>query len=182
MKLQALAAAILMTVSPAFAQNTEDPDSYTGLRNQALSVTRQRLKLPAPSAKTKPWGVIMDTAYPDGKISTVVTFENGSASIYLSTGGGYIGGDKHSKIRQAVEALMVLAVRYQPAAVPVKSADLPEPGEVRFYFRTDAGVFTSRAFEDELAGGQHRLSPLYYAVQKVITEYRLLDESAKKAP
>ena len=37
------------------------------------------------------FGVVMDMTYPSG-VATLVTFADGTASLYTSTGGGIIGG------------------------------------------------------------------------------------------
>jgi hypothetical protein len=47
-----------------------------------------------------------DSSFKDGGSYTVVAFADGSASIYLSTGGGHIGGVAHENVRKAAKALV----------------------------------------------------------------------------
>ena len=186
MILRKLAVLAMFCVSPfvlnssVAAEEKANPEAYEGLRTLALTVARKDLALPNPKSPATPWGLIMDTAFEEGGSSSVIAFADGTASIYLSSGGGYIGGDGHSKIRHAVSDLMPLAAKYIAEAIPVKSSPLPDKGHSTFYFRTDSGLFAATAPEELLGEGHHKLSPLYFGVQKVITEYRLLAESVEK--
>ena len=83
-------------------------DAYLGLRNSALGITREKAGLPATFAQTEPWGVIMDWVGSNAT-ATVVAFSNGHASIYLSTGGGFIGGGEsksHESVRNAAKKMV----------------------------------------------------------------------------
>ena len=53
---------------------------------------------------------------------------------------------------------------------------LPTRGQTIFYLRTDTDVFSAQAPERELGERRHVLSPLFYAGQDVITQYRLQQE------
>src|SRR5512146_322436 len=73
---------------------------YPGLRNLVLCGTRERFGLEATSSPTEPWGVVMDWGVPGGT-ATVMALTDGSASIYLSSGGGYLGGQNQESVRTA---------------------------------------------------------------------------------
>src|SRR5215831_4132356 len=62
-------------------------ETYLNLRKQALGFKREEIGLPAPAQSTEPWGVIMDWPVGNGT-ATVVAISDGTASIYLSSGGG----------------------------------------------------------------------------------------------
>ena len=77
-------------VPPALAPSAPpSPAACTALRDQAFGMTRTALGLPPARVATEPFGVLMETGYDRGT-ATVVAFGDGSASLYLSTGGGFI--------------------------------------------------------------------------------------------
>ena len=108
-------------------------------------------------------------------LATVVAVADGTASIYLSSGGGSIGGGQsHPEIREAALKAVSLAAEFQPRMQPAAIYPLPEPGGVIFYAVTDAGVYSSSGTAEELAAQRHPLSRLGNAIQNIVTQYRLL--------
>ena len=157
-------------------QGKADPAKYQVLRNQALGWSRTALGLPAPSVPTEPWGVVMDISFEDGGSYTIVAVADGNASIYLSSGGGFIGGIGHESVRTAAKAMVAAAKTFQPKTTLTTSFPLPKAGDTAFYLLTDSGVFTTSASEEALGEKRHELHPLFYAGQEVVTQYRLIDE------
>ena len=145
------------------------------LRNQALTGTRAAFGLSDPSALTTPWGVVMETGFPEGSF-TLVAFSDGNASVYISSGGGSIGGGGHETIRKAAQTMVTLAARFQPQATMTKEFPLPQRGQTTFYLRTDSGIFTITAPEEALGENRHPWSPLFHAGHEVISQYRLIEE------
>ena len=114
------------------------------------------------------WGVTQGTA-------TVVAFSDGHASVYLSSGGGFLGGgENHEAVRNAAKHMVAAAAECQSLARPTTSYPLPGRARIILYFLTDAGVFTASASQEELAGHRSPLSKVGQAAQDVITQYRLL--------
>ncbi len=156
-----------------------DPkEVYRGLRNLALQGSRSKLGLAVPSKPTEPWGVVMDWGMQRG-IATVVAISDGTASVYLSSGGGFIGGQGQEPIRRAAQSAVGAAKAMQLPEQPATTFPLPEPHGVFFYLLTDVGVFMFRTSEQELNSPAHPLRKLGDAMQGVITQYRLWDESKK---
>jgi hypothetical protein len=154
-----------------------DPkDVYLGLRNTALGITRQEAGLAATFVPTEPWGVVMDWVVSNAT-ATIVSFSNGHASIYLSTGGGFIGGgESHESVRIAAKKMVAVAGVCQPHTRPTSEYPLPQkPDEVLFYLLTDAGIFTADALKEDLSNYHHPLWQLHDAAQGIITEYRLIE-------
>ncbi len=148
--------------------------AYRGLRNLALQGTRAQFGLAPTSAPTEPWGVVMDWGVTGGTV-TVVAFSGGNASVYLSSGGGSIGGaESHESIRKAGQKMVAVAAECQPQTHATTAYLLPQSGKVNFYLLTDAGVFTASATQDELSTHRHPLSKLGDAAQDIITQYRLV--------
>jgi hypothetical protein len=117
-----------------------------GLRNMALGITREKAGLPATFVPSEPWGVIMDWVVSNAT-ATIIAFSNGHASIYLSTGGGFIGGgESHESVRNAAKKMVAVAVECQPHTHATSEYPLPQKqDEVVFYLLTDAGTFTASA-------------------------------------
>ena len=161
------------------AKTSSDPkDVYIGLRNLMLQGSRSKFGLGATSKPTEPWGVVMDWGMEKGT-ATVIAMSDGSASVYLSSGGGFIGGKDQEPIRQAAQRSVDTARSVQLPPESTTDYPLPEQHGVFFYFLTDAGVFTLRTSEKDVQSPGHPLRQLGNAMQAVITEYRLWDSRKK---
>lgn len=147
---------------------------FADLRKQALSGTRESFGIDASATPSTPWCVVMETGFAEGSF-TLVAFSDGSASIYLSSGGGSIGGGAHQTISKAAQAMVALAAKFQPRASATKAFPLPRDGQTTFYLRTDSGVFTATAPEEDLGEGRHPWSPLFHAGHEIITQYRIIE-------
>jgi hypothetical protein len=117
----------------------------------------------------------METGFPEGSF-TLVALSDGNASIYLSSGGGSIGGGGHETIRKAARAMVALAAKFQPQAAATKEFPLPKNGQTIFYLLTDSGAFTTNAPERDLGEDRHPWSPLFQTGHEVIGQYRLIEE------
>jgi hypothetical protein len=115
----------------------------------------------------------MDIAMAKG-VATVVSFLNGEASIYLSTGGGMMGGGPQPSVNRAAKDFVATASLV--VSEMKKTSDAPFPGldQVVFYALTPSGIFSASASEGDLQVGHSAMSSLYAAGQMVITAYRQL--------
>ncbi|MCW2750713.1 MAG: hypothetical protein JWR83_1823 [Aeromicrobium sp.] len=131
----------------------------------------------APGERTQVYGMLMETGY-DSAVATIVSLADGTTSMYFSSGGGTIGAGDHESVADATRAFVAAAGDFASYALP--TADFPSPGigEVRFQFLTFGGGLTASASEDDLGNQRHALSPLFFAGQDVITQIRLVQESA----
>jgi hypothetical protein len=124
-----------------------------------------------PAGPHVPFGAIMEMAYPQAVV-TLVCFQSGDASLYVSNGGGMIGGGEHEAISAAAKAFVSFAsefVAQMPSADP--AAPLA-PGMTAFYLLTQDGIFGSAAPHEDLGRNRSAFSPLFYAAQHVITALR----------
>jgi hypothetical protein len=153
-----------------------NPAVYTKLREHVLT-----MPLPAEKEHTILM-LVMDWHLASGLASVVAAFD-GSASIYLSNGGGFIGGAQKST---AVRAAAVHAIQSAQQAlahfVPVPGADLPERGNVYFYARTESGLLRAVASEKHLSDATDPLTALGGAMQNIVTQYRLIQASQAQTP
>ena len=168
------------TASKPGAAKASDPKHvYLSLRKTMLDGPRTKFDLPPTSKPTEPWGVLMDWGVNNG-IATVVAASDGSASVYFSSGGGYIGGIGQEPIRLAAQRAVDVARTVQLPPQPATDFPLPETGGVFFYFLTDAGVFTFQTSVSELNSPADPLRKIGDAMQEVITQYRLWDQGGRK--
>ena len=153
-----------------------NPAVYTKLREHVLT-----MPLPAKEEHTILM-LVMDWHLSSGLASVVAVFD-GSASIYLGNGGGFIGGAQKST---AVRAAAVNAVKVAGLAlinfVPVEAADLPKRGDVYFYARTESGLLRAVASEEHLSNATDPLTALGSAMQNIITQYRLIQVNEAQTP
>jgi hypothetical protein len=150
---------------------------YSALRHQALSTQRTEVGIPAPPPEAPAWGILMETGYPEAT-ATLFALSDGTSSLYLSSGGGVIGGHAHQSVREANAELLQTANHYYQHLKPSESFPLPAAGHTLFYVLTDSGVLTGGGRENDLGLGRHPLSPLFHAGHRVITQLRLVSESA----
>lgn len=153
-------------------QSVAGENPYVGLRTQALSLSAAEAGLTV--ADDQVWGAVMDLPISQA-IATVVAFSDGTASIYLSSGGGFVGGGQQPAVNKAAIEFVTTAQDAGASFAPAADFPLPGTGEVRFCIRRAAGVSTALASEEKLLTGRHALSALYAAGQNVISAYREID-------
>ena len=158
------------------AQKTEYrvADVYTDLRQQLLTLDPKTVGL-SPSASNRVWAVLMETGYPEAVV-TLASVGDGTVSLYFSNGGGIIGVGEHEEARKAGLELISAAQAVLESTQHTDTFPLPENGHTRFHIMTFDGAYTAGALEQELGGNQHRLSPLFYKAQEVITHARQIEE------
>jgi len=149
--------------------NADGPATYEALRSMALSVKPGDIGITPPAKGV--YGVVMDLDI-DGSTATVVSFSSGDASIYLSTGGGMIGGRSHKEVAAAANRFVDAAQAQLGLLKRTRTFPRPGPGRVIFYVLTATGVLTADGDESTLAESREPLSPLFIAGQDVITRLR----------
>lgn len=149
------------------APHKADPATYAMLRRHALE-----LRLPHFPARALQ-SVLMDFHVDHGTV-TVVACADGTASLYLSSGGGFLGGSqRYPAIREAALHAVALATTLQSHFVTTETSALPPLGDVTFYVTTGLGVRMAVASQARLRAAADPLAGLGGAMQKIVTEYRL---------
>ena len=151
---------------------TDRAEVYRGLRDRALHSTPADLGLNAEGALSDAFGVVMDWSLSQG-VATVVALETGDASIYLSSGGGMIGGGAHDSVKAAARSFVAIAAQHATELSATDVFPIPRDGFTRFYLLTRGGVVDAEAPTQELGQGIHPLSPLFHAGQEVISTLRV---------
>jgi hypothetical protein len=149
---------------------TPSENPYPALRSTALDVGSDDVGITL-SDEHPVWGLVMDVSL-DENTYTLVAFRDDAVSIYLSTGGGFIGAGEHDAVRREATEMLDAAAGVLPSLVATESFPLPQRGYVRFYVRTFSGTLTGEVEESELVQGAHQLSRLFFAAQDVITAVR----------
>lgn len=142
-------------------------DMYAGLRAKWLG---GEWAPPAPRGP-EPYAVLFETTS-DGGTATIVAAEDGTASIYTSTGGGMIGLGERPEVARAAIAFVALARRAAPALAPAASCPVPPEEHVAFWACSATGTRGATAREAD-AMRQPVLRELYAAAQDLITQMRL---------
>jgi hypothetical protein len=108
-------------------------------------------------------------------VATIVAVADGSASIYLSNGGGSVGGGQaDTTIRDAALRAVAIACSSLPHMRKTEEFALPKPNHVCFYAVSDDGVFGVSVLTQDLIDGAHPLSALGNVMQKIIARYSAL--------
>ena len=151
-------------------------DTYQGLRQQVLDLDPADVGFAASDELPDVYGVVMETGL-GGDVVTLVALLDGTTSLYFSTVGGMIGGGEHPQVAAVSQAALRVAQQHLADLPPSTDTALPDQGRVVMRVLTYGGRRAVEATNRELARGKHPLSPLFYAVDDVITQLRLLDEA-----
>jgi len=150
--------------------------TYVDLRNQVFHGVREHLQLPPDFDPTEPFAVVMDWGSEPGVV-TVVALEDGTASIYYSSGGGMIGGSQsYESIRAAAKLAVSEAARCRHQMTLTTTFPTPCRGQVYFYALTDSGTYFATGTQQELEENRHPLSGLGNAMQTIISAYDASDK------
>jgi hypothetical protein len=121
------------------------------------------------------WGGMMELAFPKATAS-LVSIADGSASLYLSTGGAVIGGQSHEPVRNAAQRFLSALEAAQASFRPMSFFPLPKSGRVSFVVRTYSSDLGAELAEGDLTSGGHPLSAAFLAGHDVIAALRLVAE------
>lgn len=153
------------------------PDNrYMGLRNMALNVRHEQLKLLIPSDQTKIFGVVMDWDLGGGTM-TLITYQTGDASMYLSSGGGVIGGGQHENVNKASKEFVSMSQSYLENSLKTDTTTLPDKECFKFYFLTNKGKFVAQESIDNIENRTSKWLELFESANSVITELRLITQN-----
>lgn len=148
---------------------------YQDLRNLALGVTMEQIGVQFPSDQTKIYGVIMDWDLGEGT-ATLVAFLSGDASLYLSSGGGFIGGRGHDNLKQAAATFIKKAEQYLNKTAKTDDTPLPNKDEVKFYFLTNKGKLVGQEEVKNFDNNSSQWLDLFEEGNKLITEIRMVSD------
>lgn len=133
------------------------------LREQAFTLPSEQVLPKDSRGGAGVWCLIMETGYPNA-VASLVTFIDGTTSMYFSTGGGVIGAGQHAEVSEASKAFIAAANGYAKDFTTTAQHPLPSAGRVRFYARTLDGlkyaVDIRRISAHDVAAGQRVRWPI----------------------
>jgi hypothetical protein len=147
---------------------------YMALRGRMFELTPEEMGL-VLSAEERCYAIIMDMGLGDAT-ATLVSIIDGNASMYLSTGGGIIGGYAHESVSKAATDFVSMGQDYFSRMNPVDSFPLPEGENVIFYILTNRGKYSIEEKLQKMENRSSEWAQLFYEGNKVITELRLTTE------
>ena len=155
-------------------QQTKD-NAFDGLRNMAFSSTPTELGLSLPIDKTIVYGVIMDWEM-GGATATTIAYQTGDASLYLSSGGGVIGGGQHQNVNSAAKQFVSLAQKFLNKSTKTETTPLPDREMVKFYLLTNKGVYVGQDIMKNFENSTSVWLELFEEGNNVLTELRKTSE------
>ena len=148
-------------------------DVYQGLRNQLLDGTPAEFDLTPDELLPDVWATLTDMGMTAG-IVTIICAGDGTASMYASTGGGFIGAGLHPPIVEATRNFLGSVQAHLDLLPVADAAPLPETGRVAFVVLTyDGRMRRIEAAIEELGAEGHALFELWLNFNGVITQIRM---------
>jgi len=148
---------------------------YYDLRRMALKITPDLVGAQSTGRATRVFGVVMDWDTGEGTV-TVAAYQNGDASMYVSSGGGIIGGAQYRKVRKAVRSFVDLGQDYIGKAEKTTTTLLPDRHSVGFYLLTNKGTFHAQEEMKAIEYGNSDWRPLFQEANKVLERLRQVSE------
>jgi len=153
-------------------------ETYTGLRNLALTAKASDFFKVGLIGKHGVYGVLMEMGLPEGNV-TLATFITGDVSLYFSTGGGMLGGIGYEKVSNAAIEFNKKADEFVPQSKKTTVFPSPSVGKTIFYILTKDGIYTVQESDDVLESGESNFTALANAGHNVLTEFRIAAEKNK---
>jgi hypothetical protein len=158
---------------------SEPDQTYLQLRSRILNLKPSEVGLAPSNNAPHVWGVLMETGYDVG-IASLVSFADGTTSLYYSTGSDMLGSGEYTPVAEASKALVAQAEIHLQQMSSSNVVPLPEVGQVRFTLLTYSGIVFAEVPLKTVTGGDHLLSPLFIHAQETLTQLRLLVEKKRK--
>ena len=152
-----------------------EENAFEGLRSMAFSATPEQLGLSFPMDKTVVYGIVMDWEM-GGATATTVSYQTGDASMYLSSGGGVIGGGQHQNVSSAAKQFVSLGQTFLDKTTKTENTPLPETDVVKFYLLTNNGIFVGQETMKNFENNSSSWLKLFEEGNKVISELRLISD------
>ena len=152
-------------------KNTAEQNPYMDIRNMAFTAKANQIGL-ENIADDKVYGLITEMSMNPGSAS-VISFLTGDASLYLSSGSGFIGAGQHEEVREMVAKKVDGFQKYLSQAEKISEPKLHEDIKVNLKKKKKNGIYSVTENMADLENGKSKLAELFVAVNEVITEIRL---------
>lgn len=152
-------------------EQTDEQNTYMGMRNLAFNITPEQIGF-EDIANDKVFGLITEMDMDPG-CASVIAYLNGETSIYVSSGGAYIGAGEYDDVRDLVKSKVNGFQKYVSKAKKIDEPKLPKDGKVIFNFLTKNGLYAVTENLAELESQKSELTILFIEVNEIITQIRL---------
>jgi len=154
------------------------PNPFMDLRKMALEATTELAAFDPSRADHQVYGALMDWGMGTG-VATLFALQDGTASLYLSTGGGVIGGGSHEPVKSAARAFVRSFEPFVGTMSPDPRADLPSAGFTDLRALTTTGRLVLRATTEEFGRRRHPMADVFFAAQALIGALRAVADQRK---
>ena len=157
--------------SKANPSSIANQNTFDGLREMALSASSDSFEAPSQT-RNGIFGVVIDVPTAQGSIA-LVTFSDGTSSIYTTTGGGIIGGGAHAVVKDASSKLLDQLALVSEEFNFENDGEAPPPEFVRFHVLALNGrSFADLQVEHFWKPSTSALNPVVAASQNLISAMR----------
>jgi hypothetical protein len=157
------------TIKPKIHKTKEN--TFEELRNIAFKVTPEQLGITLSKDKTIVYGIVMDWEM-GGAVASTVAYQTGDASLYLSSGGGVIGGGQHENVNIAAKQFVNFAQTFLDKSIKSETTALPEKNQVLFYLLTNKGIYAGKEEMKNFESNSSVWTKLFEEGNNVLTELR----------
>jgi hypothetical protein len=151
--------------------NPNEQNQYHELRELALTADPEKLDM-INIDNDKVFGIVTDMSMTNG-VATLVAFLSGDTSLYLSSGGAFIGAGQHEEVNQKVQEIVQNLQKYKKKGILVDTAELPKSDQMIFNLLTKDGIYQISAIGIDIMSGKSEYVDLYKEVDKLMTLIRL---------
>lgn len=148
---------------------SENP--YYGFRDLAFKMTPEKLQLNLSKDELHVFGTIMEWNV-GSNIVTIVAYESGDASMYISSGQIFIGGYAYDEITTIAKDFVNTSKEFISESTLTNEYLHPKANEVKFYLHTTKGIFYKKVIEEDIKNNNTKWSILFNKGNTIITEYR----------
>lgn len=117
----------------------EPSNVYEGLRQRFLAIEPPADATPGDSV----YAVLIEVGM-EKLTTSIAATSAGDASLYLSTGGGILGGQGIADARESAKRLVIVAAGLLEQAEAVEATNGPAPGEMVVFLLTRDGLRSTR--------------------------------------
>lgn len=159
---------------PKSTETEPKENHYNDLRNMVFTLNPQYFGLKITDPK-QPLCTVMEweASY---ETTTLVSFIDGTSSLYFSKGGGIIGDKTHQSLIGASWTFLEESKPFLKLMSKDDEQALPGNDHVCFYINTIDGIYKYSGKEADMVSGKDPFSKLYTSGQNVIAELRKISK------
>jgi hypothetical protein len=149
---------------------SKDKNPYQKLRDLAL-LQNAKEPDPLPVDENEPYKVLVEF-YVSGTPVSVFCAIDGTASIYLGSGSGFInGGMENETIRQIAKSIVFESKNILDSLEPMKMFPVVQDGWINVFVVTERNIYGINASQETVAQKASEIWEIYYLAIEIISMY-----------